>query len=762
MNENDYTCFAKKYLFTFLLSAGLFGWSAAHNGTIKGLVLDADTRTGLVGAHVKLLETGQHTFTDELGIFSFQDLASGTFTVAVSYLGYTNTDIVLTVKDHETTSVKIPLSSGGINLPDIEIKALSGRNFNSISALDIQTRPLNTSQDILRIVPGLVIAQHAGGGKAEQIFLRGFDTDHGTDIRITVDGLPVNMVSHAHGQGYADLHWLIPEMVREVDFVKGNYDAAAGDFATAGHINFNTATALNKSMVKMEGGQFDTWRGMAAFNLLGEEASAKNQHAWLASEYNFSNGYFESPQHFTRLNLMGRYTGMIGENNSISVFVSTFRSRWDHSGQIPLRAVADGSISRFGAIDDTEGGETSRSNASLTFMKNLGNRTFLKNQIYLVKYDFELYSNFTFFLNDPVNGDQIRQKEDRRIVGYNGSWNRETMVAGMPLTTVVGVQLRADEIRNNELSRTANRTETLSRIAFGDVEEANAGFYIDETLKIGSRWTLNAGMRFDQFYFNYVNKTSPAYDIKATASNTFSPKLNIHFDLSDAIRLFAKSGIGFHSNDARVVIAGQNPNTLPKAFGAEAGFLVKPVSSMLLSFSAWRLDLQQEFVYVGDEGVVEPGGRTTRKGLDMGLRWQIKRRIFADADLNYAMPRAKDEPEGSNFIPLAPVFTASGGLVAQTKSGLFASLRYRHIGSRPANEDNSISLNSQSVLDMVTGLKKNTYEVNLTIQNILNTEFNDAQFVTESRLRNEPAPVTELHFTPGTPFFLRGSLSYFF
>lgn len=726
------------------------------------MVHDNDTKVGLAGATVELVEQAQFTYTDELGIFTFGGLPSGDFTVKISYIGFETVITKATVKDHETTSVKIALSPKEISLPDVKVVAAPGDNFHYISALDIQTRPVNTSQDILRIVPGLVIAQHAGGGKAEQIFLRGFDIDHGTDIRISVDGLPVNMVTHAHGQGYADLHFLIPELVSNVEFAKGNYEARAGDFATAGYVNFNTPNALSQSMIKLEGGQFDTWRTVGAFDLLGDALKAKNQHAYIASEYSFSNGFFDSPQNFTRFNLMGKYNGMVGENQSLTVSFSTFRSKWDHSGQIPLRAIADGSITRFGSIDDTEGGQTSRSNLNLVLMKNLGNRTFLKNQVYVVDYDFELYSNFTFFLNDPVNGDQIRQKEHRTILGYNGSWNKETAINGKRLTSEIGFQLRYDEIDNLELSNTRNRQETLSNIMLGVAEEANAGFYIDETLELSPRWKLNAALRYDQFYFTYTNRLDSLYERPHQIRGTFSPKLNLFFDASPKLRFYGNAGIGFHSNDARVVIAQQGEEILPKAYGLEAGLMVKPFPTLLLNLSAWQLDLDQEFVYVGDAGIVEPSGRTRRRGVDVSARWQLARWLYADADFNFTQPRAKDEPAGQDFIPLAPNVTSIGGLTANAKNGLFGSLRYRYIGDRPANEDNSLTAEGQFVNDLLVGFRKPTFEVSLSIQNLFDVEYNDAQFETESRLMKEPAPVTELHFTPGSPFFVKGSVSYFF
>lgn len=762
MNKTSHPFFLLKTLIAsaFLL---VFHPLQAHNGTIKGMVNDAETMTGLPGAHIRInSEPAQATFTDELGIFTFVDLPSGEFQVSISYIGFGDTTLTVKVKDTETTTLKISLTPQEINLPDVQIASEATANLHTISALDIQTRPVNNSQDILRIVPGLVIAQHAGGGKAEQIFLRGFDIDHGTDIRITADGMPVNMVSHAHGQGYADLHFLIPELVRGVDFAKGNYDATAGDFATAGHVNFNTPTALSQSMVKLEAGQFDTYRAVGAFDLLGDAAKARNQNAWLASEYSFSNSYFDSPQNFTRFNLMGKYSGLIGENQSITASFSTFRSRWDHSGQIPLRAIADGSITRFGAIDDTEGGETSRTNLNLVFMKNLGNRTFLKNQVYFVKYDFELYSNFTFFLEDPINGDQIRQKESRNIIGYNGSWNKEATIGGKRLTTEAGLQIRFDEVDDVELSRTKNRRETTANLALGDVQEGNAGLYVNSTLELTRRWKLNAGLRYDQFFFGYVNDLLPNYKHETAMKGVASPKLNLFFDATESVRLYANSGIGFHSNDTRVVVAQQGREILPRAFGVETGILFKPVPSLLLNASVWRMDLEQEFVYVGDAGVVEPSGKTQREGIDFSARWQVAKWLYADVDLNLTKPRAKGEPKGADYIPLAPTSTSIGGLTAQAKNGLYGSLRYRYIGDRPANEDNSVVATGQFVVDALLGFKKRNYEFVLSVQNLLDEEYNDAQFDTESRLQNELEPVSELHFTPGAPFFLKGSVSYFF
>jgi outer membrane receptor protein involved in Fe transport len=332
----------------------------------------------------------------------------------------------------------------------------------------------------------------------------------------------------------------------------------------------------------------------------------------------------------------------------------------------------------------------------------------------------------------------------------------------MRLTTDLGLQLRFDEVDDVELSRTKNRWETTASLALGDVQEGNAGFYVNSTLELTRRWKLNVGLRYDQFYFSYVNALDSLYRHQSQMKGTFSPKLNLFFDATDAIRLYANSGIGFHSNDARVVVAQQGREILPKAYGVEVGILFKPVPSLLLNTSIWRLDLEQEFVYVGDAGVVEPSGKTQRQGIDLSARWQVARWLYADADLNLTKPRAKGEPEGADYIPLAPTATSIGGLTAQARNGLYGSLRYRYIGDRPANEDNSVAATGQFVVDALLGFKKQDYDITLSIQNLLDAEYNDAQFDTESRLQSELESVTELHFTPGAPFFLKGSLSYFF
>lgn len=734
----------------------------SHNGSIRGFVFDESVKSPLAGVSVGLSGAGtDRTYTDALGIFQFNDLPAGNYTLQFRYLGYQSYTENITVRDSETSTVRIFLTPAPIEIKNVEVHADPELGRQVVSTLDINLRPLTTSQDALRLVPGLFIAQHAGGGKAEQIFLRGFDIDHGTDIALNVDGIPVNMVSHAHGQGYADLHFLIPEIVENIQFAKGPYYAQYGNFATAGHVDFQTKNRLDRNVLKLSAGQFNSFRAAGAFKLLDRADANRPEQAYAATEYAYSDGYFDSPQGYNRFSGFLNYNTAVNPNNYLNFSLGGFTSRWDASGQIPERAVADGTIGRFGAIDDTEGGQTSRSNLNLRLSSLLDDGSLLKNQFFFSRYAFELYSNFTFFLNDAVNGDQIRQKEQRNLFGYRSTYQRRDHWGGTTWRTELGLHVRYDAVQDNELSHTNGRKTVLERRALGNVNEYNFGLYLDEKIELNSKFMLNPGVRFDQFQFMYVDQLQQAYDRKIENTALASPKLNLYFTPNDRLQLFALSGYGFHSNDTRVVVARQGLQILPRALGIETGAMVKVLPSLFVTASAWRLNLEQEFVYVGDEAVIEPGGKTTRQGFDLAVRWQLNNWLFADADLNYALARLDETPEGENFIPLAAAWTSIGGLSWNCKNGLNGSLRYRYLGDRPANEDNSVVARGYFLTDAVLNYTGKKFEFGLTVQNVLNRAWNEAQFDTESRLNNEIEPVSEIHFTPGTPFNLSAHVSFF-
>lgn len=742
-----------------LLCFLLIGSCAMAQTQISGYVYSNNFGQTLPGISVSIEGTTTGSITNNAGFFSINNVNPGTYTLLFSGLGY-NLQKQTVQLTNSPYRLSITLTESALNLPVVNIQGTRSDLVQStlISQIDKQLRPINTAQDLLTLVPGLFIAQHAGGGKAEQLFFRGFDQDHGTDFAISIDGLPVNMVSHAHGQGYADFHFVIPETVEDIKVYKGPYSAKFGDFATAGAGAFSTKNKIDRTELKLEAGDFNTYRGLAMINLLGKTSS--NHSAYLAGEYVYTDAYFDSPQKFNRYNIFGKYHGNISPNSVLTISASTFDADWFASGQIPQRSVDNGSISRFGAIDDTEGGNTSRTNAYVNLANSLPGGGLLKNQIFYSRYDFELFSNFTFFLDNSVDGDGIFQKDNRNIWGYNGSYEQNTTLGRTPLTMLFGAAARLDDA-SIVLQEQTERT-LRDQIVGGDVKQANLALFTEQTLQISPKFAINAGLRLDYFRFDFQENQDITLSGKDNKTR-LSPKLNFLFSPSPNVQLFAKSGIGFHSNDARsVVLAGFTDETLPRAYGYEIGSTFKVGKNSIFNVAVFGLDLDSELVYVGDAGIVEASGRTSRIGLDISSRIQICEKLFADVDLNLVRARAKDEPKGNNFIPLAPAFTSIGGITYKQDRGLNAALRYRFIEDRPANEDNSVTALGHFILDAVLDYRFKNFKLGLSAQNLFNIDYNEAQFDTESRLFNEPNSVSELHFTPGSPFFIKANLSLFF
>lgn len=723
-----------------------------YSQSIRGFVRDQSGKA-LEEVAVVNRANGKYTYTSDRGMFEIES-NEGHQLIQFFLLGYEKEELKINTGVNPGV-IEVTLRPAEVSLDQVVL--VSGLNpLKTISKVDVELNPVRSSQELLRRVPGLIIGQHAGGGKAEQIFLRGFDIDHGTDINLSMDGLPVNMVSHAHGQGYSDLHFIIPETVKSIDYGKGPYRTDKGNFTTAGYADLNLLKKIDRSRISAEVGQFDTFRLMGMTRLLASDT----QHAYLASELISSDGFFESSQNFNRVNVMGRYLNE-GDASELMLTLSHFQSTWDASGQIPQRAVDAGLITRFGAIDDTEGGNTSRSNVLLNHKYFPDDESSVVSKAYLSKYDFELFSNFTFFLEDPENGDQIRQFEDRLLMGaetvyQKGIYTDENSEADYR----AGIGFRYDDVNNVQLSHTKNRTELLERLAWGDVDETNAYGMAELNYRRG-HWKFNTGLRLDHFLFAYNDLITEAYDPANTDKTVLSPKFNVDYQVSEKWQLLFRSGMGFHSNDSRVVNTTKR-EVLPKAYGMDLGTVWKPSEKLWLNSALWWLHLDQEFVYVGDAGIVEPSGKTRRYGLDLGLRYEALPWLFLYSDINYAHARSIDDPDGENLIPLAPELTSTGGITLTGLGGFSGGLNYRFIDDRPANEDNSIVAEGYFVTDLNLNYNWKEWQLSVIVENLFDTEWNETQFATESRLSFENAPVEEIHFTPGTPFFMRLRISRYF
>jgi hypothetical protein len=738
--------------------------SIIHAQGIKGNITDLNSNQPIEGVTVYLLPNNIFAATDVAGNFTFKPVqdVNGIMFSAIGYQSKT-----LPLKEFQDNKNRISLSPVSIELSAVTISPRAGEQFQAISKIDIALRDISNSQEVLRLVPGLFIGQHQGGGKAEQIFLRGFDCDHGTDISLNADNMPVNMVSHAHGQGYADSHFIIPETIGTVNFKKGPYYADKGDFCTSGYVGFHTLNSIPNNLVKIEGGMYNTFRLLGMFNMLSEKAKDNQQSWYAAAEYRYTDSYFDSPQHFNRFNFFTKYYGRISHNGWLSFSASTLYSKWNASGQIPDRAVSEGIIGFYGALDPNEGGVTSRTNANVQTLTTLHNGGLIKNQLYYSYYTFDLHTNFTFYLVDTINGDEIRQKEARNMFGYKGSYEHVGYIGSARLSSELGIQFRGDATNNSELAHTKDRYTLLNNIKLGDITEIGASAYVNETIRLNERFSINAGLRFDQLYYGYNNKLAadtlyPRTGLYKVNDHSLNPKLSFYYNQSENLEFYLSLGKGFHSNDARSVVAAKGDLSLPGAYGADLGTVFKPVKNLIINAALWYITLDQENVYGGDGGSVEFSGKTKRVGFDFSARYQPAEYLFIDADLNYAHGRSVNDSKGQNYIPLAAVWTSTGGITYSKQAGFNGSLRYRFMGDRPANENNSLTAIGYFITDFVLNYTRKNYEIGLTINNILNTKWKETQFATETRLKSEAAPVDEVCFTPGTPFAARLSFSIFF
>jgi len=744
-----------------------------QNVIMTGQVRDSITKMPISGAIVFVPASGQQVLTDNAGKFSLGGTLDVPVMMRVSCVGYNDWQGEV---DNDNNYI-IDLSRKSYSLQDITITASMNNLYYTkiLSQLDINAHPAKSAQDLLRLVPGLFVAQHQGGGKAEGIAVRGFDADHGTDFNVSVDGMPVNLPAHAHGQGYADLHFLIPELIDTYQWGKGPYYTSKGDFTTAGFVQFNTKDYLAKNFIKLEAGRFATTRMVGAVNLLTSKQQAAGKSLFIAGSGLYSNGgpFTDVPEHFKRFNGFGKFVTPIGRHSRLKASVSSLWSKWFSSGEIPERAVDLGYIdSRWGAFDSSQKGFTTRTNVIVQVNTDLGSDLQLNNEAYYSNYHFNLFTNFSGFYFYPDLGDEFRQYENRNLFGYTSTISKQNYLRNVQLSTQMGIGFRTDLIDPIGLDHTQD-AQFLENIELGRARETNAFGFWGESLRWG-KWLLDLGMRYD--YFNYYYKNQSVNKIAkslfdgappSTHSSIVSPKINVVYTFDSTFQLFVKAGKGFHSNDVRVVISRNGNEFLPAAYGIESGFNWKPIPRMYLNTSLWYLYLQSEFTYGSDlidqpGGPLEASGKTLRYGIDFSGRYQVLNWLYAGLNLNWAHPRSMDDPKGSNYIPLAPTFTSTAELNIKFKKGLNGGISYRYMGDRPGNEDYSLKCNGYFVTDLSLKYTRKNYEFGLTVENLFNVKWDEVEREYTSRFKNESAPVDEMSYIPGVPFYPRLQFTYFF
>src|SRR5262245_46156996 len=655
-----------------------------------------------------------------------------------------------------------PLPPPEAVLPSLVVEAppaLSSSSEVLIPGKSFELRPQGRPADILRLIPGFVMAQHHGGGKADQYFLRGFDGDHGTDIAFFADGLPVNLRSHAHGQGYTDLHFIIPETLARVDVFKGPYYAEYGDFDTAAAINFVTLDMVDENVAQAGGGSFNTQRYLT---LLSPTRGAFK--TLFAGEVYLSDGPFDRPQNYRRINVFAKATADLGQDLTVRVIASYLYSDWFASGEIPLRAVHEGLIDRFGSIDNSQGGFTQRFNFNSNLLWKPSDHEVVSLQAYASYYFLNLFSDFTFCLRDPENGDGIQQYDRRWYGGIDARYERQDDPFGVHLTSTAGFQYRIDG-PHVVLAAQQDRhrlpppppDSPFQAQNVNILEQSYSPFVKFALAPSAAPWLrFNTGARGDIFVYDLQDQLQTGTLDGSAVRGIPSVKANLALGPWYQTEFFVNFGTGFHSNDARAVILDPNLTALARAQGYEFGVRVRPHPKVQASATFWALNLASELVFVGDEGTTEPIGASKRKGVEFSTQIQPFEWLTFNGNFTYTNATL----DNGGAVPLAPRWTALADVTARWPWGLSVDLATLYLGPRYLTEDRSVIAKGYTLTTLTARYRYKWIEAFLSMNNLFNVNYSEGQLFFTSRLPGEPPQgVADVHFTPGTPFSVFGGLA---
>ncbi|MBK7234927.1 MAG: TonB-dependent receptor [Sterolibacteriaceae bacterium] len=649
------------------------------------------------------------------------------------------------------------------------IGAADSATEGTISAKQLATRPLLRPGEMLEVVPGVIVTQHSSDGKANQYFLRGFNLDHGTDFLTTVNGMPVNQPTNAHGQGYADLNFLIPELVERVRYKKGPYSAEEGDFAAAGAAHLDYFRNLPRSFAEIGIGE-DGWRRA----LLAGSPPAGGGTLLYGLEYYEYDGPWTVAQNFRRYNLVGRYSQGRADNG-YSVTGMVYEATGRASNQVARRAIDSGAISRFGSLDPSDLMDTSRYSLSGQWAKS-DSSGITRGNAYLMRSQLKLVSDFTYFLDFPAAGDQFAQEERRTTFGFDASHTWFGKWGAREGETIVGLQSRHDNIDPVGLYRSRGGVRADKLDADGNlqpamvredhVKQSSVGLYAQNSLQWLPWLRSVAGLRADFYRFDV--SSSIAANSGKVNDHIVNPKLSLIFGPWAKTEFYLNAGGGFHSNDARGTTIRVDPNDtaiaadpvtpLVRAKGYEAGVRSAIVAGVQSTLSLWRLDLDSELLFIGDAGTTEASRPSRRSGIEFANYWHPVAGVIVDADLSWSRARFRDDNPAGNRIPGAIERVASVG-VSLDRGEWFGGLRLRHFGRRPLIEDNSVHSGSSTLINLRAGYRINrSLQVSLDVLNLLDREVSDIEYFYESRLARETGPVSDIHLHPAEPRTLRLSL----
>ena len=758
-------------------------WAQA-TGSVTGTVVD-ETGGVLPGVTVQLLPSGAQaaleTVTDGSGVYRFDKVSTGVAQLTIRLINFSTIrrNVNVTSGSPVTANVSMVVATSADivvtapktfrNLAEIEnpaenlVGVASAGSEGAITAAQLAVRPVNRAAEVLETVPGMIISQHSGEGKANQYYLRGFNLDHGFDFAQTIAGIPVNMPTHAHAQGYADSNFLIPELVSGVQFRKGPYYAENGDFSSAGSANINYFNVLERPIVTLTGGSFDYGRFLGA-------ASPKvgSGNLLTAFEWERDNGPWVSPNGKDKFNGLARYSKG-NARNGLSLTLLGFRNHWHSTDQIPQRAIDEGLISRFGFIEESDGGETYRYAGIFDWQTSDADHS-TRVTGFVQRYGVQLFHNFTYFLNDPINGDQFEQFERRWTSGAKVTHRHLGHFAGKLTESAVGVDFRDDSVGGPLGLYHTVQTRRLETIRADDVDQQSVGMFADTEVEWGRKVRTTFGLRGDVYHWNVTsnNPLNSGHD----SAGILSPKISAAFGPWRSTELYANWGLGFHSNSGLGVVLHVDPITgdpvtaappFARANGAEVGVRTVAIRGLQTTVTGWYLGFDSELIYVGDSGSTEEGPASRRKGIEITNYVYPNRWTSLDLDLSFSRARFTNVPEGEDFVPGALNRVISAGIAFNPPAGVsrgpFGGIRLRHFGPRPLIEDDSVRSKSTSIVNGETGYKFSE-KVRLIVEgfNLLDAKVSDIDYFFESRLRDEPAPVEDLHFHAAIPRSARVAL----
>ncbi len=626
-----------------------------------------------------------------------------------------------------------------MNLVGEAISASEG----SIGQAEIADRPLLRTGDLLEFVPGVIATQHSGSGKANQYFLRGFNLDHGTDFATFVDGMPINMRTHGHGHGWTDLNFMIPEAVEELTYRKGTYYADVGDFSSAGSARFHIADKVEYGQLGLTVGEYGYARGVVVDSV--PMGSATLLYAGELQAYD--GPWRDIAEDVRKASGLLRYSAPLG-NGRAHVMVMAYDNQWNSPDQIPQRAVDQGLISEFGSLDPSVGGEASRYSLSGGWTgPAFGGET--SADVYVIDSSLNLWSNFTYFLDDPINGDQFQQVDERRLFGFNASQQWDSGRSRWR----IGAEGRFDDIDRVALLRTSAR-QRVGTVRDDAVEEGSLGIFVANEFRFNDQWRSYVGVRRDEYDFD-VDSSLAVNSGSARAGQT-SYKASLAFKPGNALELYASAGTGFHSNDARGTTIRVDPGSgepvdrvdpLVESTGAEIGSRLFFSDRVQATLALWTLRLDSELLFVGDAGTTEPSRPSKRDGIEAGVYWFGSDTYTANMEASYTRSSFRDDDPAGNSIPGSIPLVVSAGITGNYARGWMASAQLKHFGKYPLIEDRSVESDGSTIVNLRVGRQWRRIGLHLDVLNALDSDDHDVDYFYASRLQGEPLDgVEDLHY----------------